>query len=132
MSFIAQHKYIRHGADTGYDPTKHLLYGWTVEGSFSKPIVSGEDTLSKTYLTSGSTIDFPLYVYSSTLTDYDEATSTWSDGEMRFTLNIKVDTALPEFPDEIPEMINFKGVYDGTNPIFKFEQCTTGSQTWAS
>jgi hypothetical protein len=112
-------------------PYMYHIAGWTVSGSFTKPIVAATDTLSKSHFV-GSSLDQLLYIYSATMTDYDEAAASLADGEMRFTLNIKLDKALPDFGDDSVESIDFKGIDDGTNAIWKAEQCTTASQTWAS
>jgi hypothetical protein len=128
LSFEAQVKPLWYGS---VFPYAYHISGWTVTGSFTKPMVAATDTLSKSHFV-GSSLDQLLYIYSATMTDYDEAAASLSDGEMRFTLNVKLDKALPDFGDDSVESIDFKGLDDGTNSIWKVEQCTTSSQTWAS
>lgn len=130
MSFIADIIPLWYAGNNGVLPYGFLYKGWSLEGSFTKPILAAADTLSKDFVIAG-TNDQLLYVYSTTLTDYSETAATFSDGEVRFTLNVKLDTALPDLADDQVETVNFKGIEDGTNNIFLFEQATTATQAWA-
>lgn len=135
LSFIAdvviQHYAGFNTANAG-GPFKFTYNGWSLEGSFSKPIIAGTDTLLKDFLIEGGDTgkDQLLYIYKSSLTDYDEAASSMADGEIRFTLNIKFDDITKNLDDETREDVTFKGAHDGTNNIFMLEQVTTASQTW--
>jgi hypothetical protein len=132
---LVPHRYGGVGASSapGALPFRYVYNGFRLEGSFSKPLLATTDTLSKDFfIQSGETgLDQLLYVYSRTMTDYNEAAASLSDGEMRFTFNIKIDDVTLGFDDETIENVTFKGVYDDTNNIFKVEQCTAASQAWA-
>jgi len=111
---------------------------WTVEATFSKPILAAANRMAEDYVVDGGGVgkDFLLYIYSKSLTDYSEATTTWSNGEMRWTLNLQIDEPDMDYTDEAVEMITAHGVADGTmggtNNPWLFAQATTAAQTWAS
>jgi hypothetical protein len=134
FSLIADVVTRRYGGLNDAFPYKFLYNGWSLEGSFSKPVLATTDTLAKDFFVEGGDtgLDQLFYVYSKTMADYSEAAASLSNGEMRFTFNIKIDTVTLGGDDETIEEVTFKGVEDGTNNIFKFEQCTTASQAWAS
>jgi hypothetical protein len=124
----------RYGGQNDAYPYKLICNGWSLTGSLSKPILAATDTLSEDHLIGGgdSGLDQRLFIYSKTMTDYDELIGTMSNGEMRFTLNIKLDEAVPGGDDELVENVTFKGLDDLTNGIFKYELVTTAQQSWGS
>ena len=131
---VVVHRYGGLGATTapGLLPYRFVYNGWSLEGSFTKPVVAATDTIATDFLVNGGETgaDQLFYVYSRTLSDYNDATVT--NEECRFTFNIKVDQSVMGFDDETIETVTFKGIHDGTNNIFKYEQGTTASQTWAT
>jgi len=134
MSFIANIVPKRYGGLNGVFPIRYIYNGWSLEGSITKPVVSGTDTMAKDFLIGGGDTgeDQLLFIYSTTMTGEDEAAASMANGEMRFTLNVKFNDAVMGGDDELIETISFTGVQDGTNNIFMFEQCTTAAQAWAS
>jgi hypothetical protein len=116
----------------GVFPYRFVYNGWSLEGSISKPLTVDGNTLKRDFFTGGGDtgLEQLFYVYSTSLADYSTALDT--DGQMRFTLNIKFDSVTLGFDDETVENLTFKGLEDGTNNIFMVEQMTTASQTWAT
>lgn len=116
-------------------PYAFVYNGWSLEGSFTKPVVAGTDMLMKDFFIEGGEtgIDQLLYVYTTGLTDYNETIgTTGTAGDMRWTFNIKFDSVELGFDNETVERVGFKGVYDGTNTIWKFENVTDATNAWAT
>ncbi len=123
----------RYGGMNALNPYAFVINSWAVEGSISKPVLVGANRMSKNYTTAGGVVTpvIPIFIYSRTLADFNTALTV--DGQMRFTLNVRLDDPELDLSDETVEKATFKGKADATNNIFKFEQCTTATQAaWAS
>lgn len=127
----------RYGGWNDLYPYIMVCDSWTVEATFSKPILANSNRMAEDYVVDGGGVgsDFLLYIYSKSLTDYNESSATWSNGEMEWTLNLHIDEPDMDYTDEAVEMITAHGIADGTmggtNNAWKFEQATTASQAWA-
>jgi len=128
----------RYGGWNNLYPFIMVCDSWTFDVTFSKPILATSNRYSDDYVVDGGGVgkDFALYVYSKSLTDYSESSSTWSNGEMRWHFNLYIDEPDMDYTDEAVEMITGHGIADGTmggtNDPYVFEQATTAAQTWAS
>lgn len=132
LSFIAEIDSNWYAGFNDRYPFRFVYKSWRLEGAFMKPLIAGTDTQAKTHWHEGgdSASDQLLYLYTDSLADYSSAMA--ADGDMRFTLNIRPTEIVKEKDGETIERVNFKGVNDGTNNIWKFEQTTTAAQAWAS
>ena len=132
LSFIADMIPKYYGGWNDAYPFKLLFNGWSTEGTFKKPWVSGASSMAKEHWFGGgdSGNHFPLYIYNTT--DYSDNPD--ANGELWIKVNVRVkEDPGKELDNETTESVSFEGVYDSTTSqkLWTVLQGTTSSQTWA-